>query len=57
MFENDLQPFIEWKIKKGYKVIVAYTDEIGNTYTQIQSYIHQQYNQGTPTDPPPSFVL
>ena len=57
MFENDLQPFIEWKTKKGFKVIVAYTDVIGTTYAQIQAYVHQQYNSGTPTDPPPSFVL
>ena len=57
MFENDLQPFIEWKTKKGFKVIVAYTDVIGTSYSAIQSYIHGQYNAGTPTDPAPSFVL
>lgn len=57
MFENDLQPFIAWKKKKGFKVIVAYTDVIGTTYAQIQSYVHAQYNAGTPTDPAPSFVL
>jgi len=57
MFENDLQPFIAWKTKKGFKVIVAYTDVIGTTYNQIQSYVHGQYNSGTPTDPAPSFVL
>jgi len=57
MFENDLQPFIEWKTKKGFKVIVAYTDVIGTTYSAIQSYIHGQYNAGTPADPAPSFVL
>lgn len=57
MFENDLQPFIAWKKKKGFKVIVAYTDVIGTTYAQIQSYVHGQYNAGTPTDPAPSFVL
>ncbi|MCE1202364.1 MAG: C25 family cysteine peptidase [Bacteroidia bacterium] len=57
MFENDLQPFIQWKKKKGFKVIVAYTDVIGTTYTQIQSYVHGQYNAGTPTDPAPTFVL
>ncbi|MBE0638640.1 MAG: T9SS type A sorting domain-containing protein [Bacteroidales bacterium] len=57
MFENDLQPFIEWKTKKGFEVIVAYTDVIGTTYAQIQTWVHGQYNQGTPTDPAPSFVL
>ncbi|GAB1419790.1 hypothetical protein MASR2M12_25550 [Bacteroidales bacterium] len=57
MFENDLQPFISWKTKKGFKVIVAYTDVIGTTYNQIQTYVHGQYNSGTPADPAPSFVL
>ncbi|NOU46629.1 MAG: T9SS type A sorting domain-containing protein [Bacteroidales bacterium] len=57
MFETDLIPFIEWKTKKGFEVIVAYTDVIGSTYTAIQSYVHEQYNNGTPEDPAPSFVL
>ncbi len=57
MFENDLQPFLEWKTQKGFEVIVAYTDVIGTTYAQIQSWIHAQYNQGTPTDPAPSFIM
>lgn len=57
MFETDLQPFIEWKTKKGFEVIVAYTDVIGTNYAQIQSYIHDQYNAGTPDDPAPSFIL
>lgn len=57
MFENDLAPFIEWKTMKGFNVVVAYTDEIGATYNQIQSYVHEQYNNGTPDDPAPSFVL
>lgn len=57
MFEADLQPFIQWKTKKGFEVIVAYTDVIGTSYAQIQSYVHAQYNAGTPTDPAPSFIL
>ena len=57
MFETYLEPFIEWKTKKGFNVIVAYTDVIGTSYAQIQSYVHAQYNAGTPEDPAPSFVL
>jgi len=57
MFENDLIPFIEWKTKKGFAVTVAYTDVIGTTYEAIQTYVHQQYNNATPEDPAPSFVL
>ncbi|MDP3445777.1 MAG: C25 family peptidase propeptide domain-containing protein, partial [Ignavibacteria bacterium] len=57
MFEADLAPFIQWKTKKGFKVVVAYTDVIGTSYAQIQTYVHAQYNAGTPADPAPSFVL
>ncbi|HPR58525.1 MAG TPA: C25 family cysteine peptidase [Bacteroidales bacterium] len=57
MFETDLQPFIEWKTQKGFEIITGYTDEIGTSYAQIQSWVHDQYNQGTPADPAPSFVL
>ncbi|MBE0662500.1 MAG: T9SS type A sorting domain-containing protein [Bacteroidales bacterium] len=57
MFENDLAPFIEWKTKKGFEMIVAYTDEIGTTYNAIKTWVHDQYNAGTPTNPAPSFVL
>lgn len=57
MFEADLAPFIAWKTKKGFEVIVAYTDVIGTTYNAIQAFVHEQYNNGTPDDPAPSFVL
>ncbi|UCD94270.1 MAG: hypothetical protein JSU69_10980 [Candidatus Zixiibacteriota bacterium] len=54
MFGPQLQPFIEWKTKKGFNVTIAYTDEIGRTTTQIKSYIDSMYNA---LFPPPSFVL
>ena len=57
MFEAQLQPFIEWKTKKGFTVITAYTDVIGTSNTAIKAYIQSQYNAGTPEDPAPSFVL
>jgi hypothetical protein len=57
MFEDELQEFIEWKTMKGFSVTVAYTDEIGTSYNQIQGYIHGQYNNATPENPAPSFVL
>jgi len=57
MFESALQPFIQWKTKKGFKVVVAYTDIIGNTETLIKSYISSLYNSGTPADPAPTYVL
>lgn len=56
MFEAQLQPFIEWKTKKGFEVIEAYTDDpsVGNTKPQIKAYIQDLYNN---SEPPPSFVL
>ena len=57
MFATDLQPFIEWKTMKGFEVIVAYTDVIGNTFSQIQAWVHNQYNSATPGNPAPSFLL
>ncbi|MBD3402672.1 hypothetical protein GF420_07235 [candidate division GN15 bacterium] len=57
MFEAQLQPFIEWKTRKGFEVITAYTDQIGTTNTAIKNYIEGLYNAGTPSDPAPSFVL
>ncbi len=57
MFETQLQPFIEWKIKKGFNVVVAYTDVIGSTSAEVKSYLQGLYDAGTPDDPAPSFVL
>lgn len=59
MFEESLAPFIEWKTKKGFKVITAYTDEagVGNTTSSIKGYIKGLYDAGTAEDPAPSFVL
>jgi len=59
MFEEQLQPFIEWKTKKGFTVVVGYTDEpeVGTTTSSIKSYIQDLYDAGTPEDPAPTFVL
>lgn len=59
MFQLTLQPFIEWKKKKGFKVIEGYTSNpaVGTTTTSIKAWL-----QGLYTNPPagfnaPSFVL
>jgi len=57
MFESQLQPFIQWKTRKGFKVVVGYTDTIGTTTTAIKTWIQNLYNAGIPSDPAPSFVL
>lgn len=57
IFSKELQPFIQAKIKKGFCVEVAYTDEIGKTKEQIQKYLHNLYNNPTPERPAPTFIL
>ncbi|MHC1703223.1 MAG: C25 family cysteine peptidase [Tenuifilaceae bacterium] len=57
MFEQTLQPFIEWKKLKGFNVITAYTDVIGTTANQIKTFIQQQYSSSTPESPAPSFLV
>ena len=58
MFEETLQPFIEWKTIKGFNVITAYTDDpgVGNTTTTIKAYLKDLYDN--PSDGvSPTFVL
>ncbi|MGD2085356.1 MAG: C25 family cysteine peptidase [Candidatus Aminicenantes bacterium] len=57
MFESQLAPFIEWKTKKGFTVVVGYTDTIGSGTTSIKNWTEGLYNAGTAEDPAPSFVL
>ncbi len=59
MFEDQLQPFIEWKTKKGFQVIEAYTSDpnVGGTTSQIKAFLQNLYESATPEDPAPSFVL
>jgi hypothetical protein len=56
-FEATLEPYIEWKTQQGFFVTVAYTDVIGTTASAIQSWIHAQYNNATPEDPAPTFLV
>ncbi len=59
MFEAQLEPFIEWKIQKGFEVIVGYTDDpaVGSTTTSIKNYIQTLWDAATPEFPAPSFIL
>lgn len=57
MFEEALQPFIAWKTKKGFKVVTAYTDEIGKTDAAVRTYLQGLYEAGTTENPAPSYVL
>jgi hypothetical protein len=57
MFENQLQPFIEWKVEKGFEVIETYTDDIGSSTAQIKNYIQSLWDDAAPEDPAPTFIL
>lgn len=59
MFQNDLQNFIEWKTKKGFSVVEAYTNDpmVGSTTASIKAYLEDLYTAGTAADPAPSYVL
>jgi len=56
MFEETLQPFIEWKTMKGFNVIEAYTNVVGTTTSEIKAYLQDLYDN--PDDGvSPTFVL
>ncbi|MDP2723699.1 MAG: C25 family cysteine peptidase [Bacteroidales bacterium] len=57
MFADQLQPFVEWKTRKGFTVVEAYTDVIGSSLNEIKTYLQGLYDAGTSEDPAPSFVL
>ncbi|OFY96253.1 MAG: hypothetical protein A2309_14890, partial [Bacteroidetes bacterium RIFOXYB2_FULL_35_7] len=59
MFQTALQPFVQWKTRKGFKVIQAYTDNpaVGNTTTTIKTYLQGLYTSATTEDPAPSYIL
>jgi hypothetical protein len=45
MFEANLQEFVEWKTRKGYRVVEAYTDDpaVGNTSLSIKAFLENLY--------------
>lgn len=57
MFEETLQPFIEWKTKSGFYLTVAYTDEVGSSISEVQTWVHNQYNEGLADGHAPDFLL
>ncbi len=57
MFEDAIQPWLEWKTKKGFYLDVNYKDEIGNEYTDIQQFVANKYNEGIENNKVPTFVV
>ena len=58
LFEQELQPLVNWKTKMGFQVIEAYTDMplVGNTTSSIKSYLADLYNNPVNGNPP-SYIL
>ena len=59
LFQTALQPLIEWKTRKGFNVIEAYTNDpnVGTTTNSIKSYVKNLYDNATLTDPAPTYLL
>jgi len=57
MFTDALQPFLDWKTLTGYHLTVAYTDEIGTSANDIQTWIHNEYNTGLANGNAPDFIV
>ncbi len=52
-----LQPWINWKIQKGFDVNVVTTAQAGGNYNAIQSYVHNLYNTGVSQGATPTFLV
>ena len=59
MFREQLDDFVTWKRKKGYRTDIVYTDNpsVGTTTTSIQAYLQGLYTNATTADPAPTYVL
>jgi hypothetical protein len=55
MFTETLEPWLEWKTKKGFYIDVEYVD--GVSYTQLKTLCQTKYNQGATNGTAPTFVV
>lgn len=52
-----LQPWINWKIQKGFDVNVVTTALAGGNYEAIRSYVQNLYNTGVSQGATPTFLI
>ncbi len=57
MFEQALQPFIEWKTQQGFEIIELYTDQTGTSATSIKSYLKNLWENATEDNPTFDYLL
>ena len=54
---STLQPWINWKIQKGFYTDVYTTSQTGTTYSAIRSYVQNLYNTGVSQGATPTFLV
>ena len=52
-----LQPWINWKIHKGFDVNVETTAQAGSNYNAIRTYVQNLYNTGVSQGATPTFLV
>lgn len=54
---STLQPWVNWKIQKGFDVNVVTTAQAGSNYNAIRSYVQNLYNTGVNNGKTPTFLV
>ena len=54
---STLQPWLNWKIQKGFDVNVVTTAQAGGNYTAIKTYVQNLYSQGVSQGATPTFLV
>ena len=58
-FRKHLDPFIKWKIQKGFDLEILYRGKkyAGENYSEIKTTLTNIYNSSTESDPAPEYLL
>ena len=56
-YVTTLQPWLNWKIQKGFDVNVVTTAQAGGNYNAIRSYVQNLYNTGVSQGATPTFLI
>ena len=56
-YVSTLQPWVSWKIQKGFDVEVYTTAQAGSTYNAIRSFVQGKYNTGVSSGETPTFLI
>ena len=54
---STLEPWLEWKLEKGFYMDVHYTSETGTSYNNIKNFVYDKYNTGVQNDQAPTFLV